>query len=176
MVMKAFRSLLFVCAAGACAGGLRAQTESGGGWKQDMRAELAAWQATPVAIDLAHFRDDLPFGVRVDLTLRPNAGLKFLVMPRRAPQPDSFGGMPAFQVPRDGLYRVSAGAADWIDVVETATGRNVKAESFEEQAKSDLHKCVVFPLRSGVRYTLQISGAKAAAASVLLTPAPERKN
>lgn len=173
---KTFRSLLLVFAAGAVAGGLRAQTDSGGGWKQDMRAELAAWRATPVAIDLAHFRDDLPLGVRIDLALRPNAGLKFLIAPRRAPAPDSFGGMPAFQVPQDGLYRVSAGASVWIDVVETATGQNIPAQSFEEQAKSDLHKYVVFPLRTGVRYTLQISGAKTAAASVLITPAPDRKN
>lgn len=174
--MKTFRALLFVCTAGVFAGGLRAQTDSGGGWKQDMRTELAAWHATPVAVDLARFRDDLPLGVRVDLALRPIAELKFLVAPRRTPKADSFGGMPAFQVPQDGLYRVSAGASVWIDVVETVTGRNVKAQSFEEQAKSDLHKCVVFPLRTGVRYTLQISGAKTAAASVLITPAPDGKN
>ena len=148
MVMKTFRSLLLVFAASAFAGGLRAQTDSGGGWKQDMQTEFAAWRATPVAIDLAHFRDELPLGVRIDLALRPNAELKFLVAPRRAPAPDSFGGMPAFQVPQDGLYRVSAGASVWIDVVETVTGQNIQAQSFEEQAKSDLHKCVVFPLRT----------------------------
>ena len=80
--------------------------------------------------------------------------------------------MSAFEVPQDGSYRVSSGAVVWLDVVETATGQNVQSQSFEEQAKSDLHKYVVFPLRAGVHYTLQISGAKTAAASVLITPAP----
>jgi len=141
-----------------------------------MQTELAAWHATPVAIDLARFRGDLPLGVRVDLALRPNAELKFLVTPKRSPKPDSFGGIPDFEVPKDGLYRVSAGAPVWIDVVETATGQNVQSPSFEMQTKSDIRKCVVFQLRTGVQYTLQISGSKTAAASVLITPAPDRKS
>jgi hypothetical protein len=174
--LKTYRLLLLICAAGTFAGGIRAQTDAGVVWKEDMRTELAAWHATPVAIDLAHFRDELPLGVRIDLALQPNAELKFLVAPRRAPKPDSFGGMPAFQVPQDGLYRVSAGAPVWIDVVETATGQIIQAHSFEMQAKSDLRKYVVYPLRTGVRYTLQISGSKTAAASVLITPALGLKN
>jgi hypothetical protein len=165
------RPLLLVCAASAFAGGICAQTVSGGGWKQDMRTELAAWHAAPVAVDLARFRGELPLGVRIDLVLRPNAELKFLVAPGRAPKPDSFGGLPPFQVPRDGPFRVSAGAPVWIDVVETDTGRNVPSSGFEMQAKSDLRKCVVYPLRKGVRYTLQISGSTGAAASLLITPA-----
>jgi hypothetical protein len=170
------RSFLFACAAGALAGGVFAQTGDGGGWKDDMRAELTAWQAHPVAIDLANFRDNLPLGVRVDLALRPNAELKFLVTPRRAPKPGSFGGLVAFEVPKDGPYRVSVGASVWIDVVETATGQSVKSQSFAEQPGSDLHKYVVFPLQAGARYTMQISGAKAVAIGVLITPALDRKD
>jgi hypothetical protein len=140
-----------------------------------MRTELAAWRAAPVAIDLARFRGELPLGVRIDAVLRPNAELKFLVAPRRAPKPDSFGGLPAFQVPKDGLFRVSAGAPVWIDIVETDTGRNIPSSGFEMQANSDLRKCVAYPLRAGVRYTLQISGSKGASASLLITPAPDQK-
>ena len=174
--VKTYPFLLIICAACAFTGGVSAQADSGGGWKQDMRAELAAWRATPVAVDLASLRDELPLGVRADLALRPNAELKFLVTPRRAPKPDSFGGMAAFEVPRDGLYRVSSGSSVWIIVVETGTGQSVPSRSFEEQPKSDLHKVVVFPLRAGARYTLQISGSKAAVASILITQAPDPKN
>jgi hypothetical protein len=41
------------------------------------------------------------------------------------------------------------------------------------QARSQLRKCIVFPLRGEVCYTLQISGSVGAAASVLITPAPD---
>jgi len=169
--VKTFHSLFLVAATIAFADGVCAQADSGG-WKQDMRSELTAWHATPKAIDLAHFQGQLPLGVRLDLTLQPNAELKFLIVPHHVPKPDSFGGTPAFEVPKDGSYRVSSGVVVWLDVVETATGQNVQSQSFEEQAKSDLHKYVVFPLRAGVQYTLQISGSKTAAASVLITPAP----
>ncbi len=165
------RALLLICVTSALAGGVLAQIESGG-WKQDLQTELATWRATPVAIDLPHFRGELPLSVRVDLDLRPNAELKFLVKPRRVPNPDSLGGLPSFMVPAEGLYRVFAGASVWIDVVETATAKEIREDSFEENAKSELHKYVVFRLRSGVSYTLQISGSKTAAIGVLIAPVP----
>jgi len=168
--VKTPRLLSLIFASGALAGGLRAEANAGAGWKTDMQAELAAWHATPVAIDLSQFQGELPLGVRVDLALRPNTGIKFRVSPGRAPKPDSFGGTPSFQVPADGFYRISAGAPVWIDVVDSATGANVKAHTFEMQAKSDLRKYIVFPLRKGVRYLLQVSGSKSAAASILITP------
>jgi hypothetical protein len=87
-----------------------------------MRAEVTTWHATPKAIDLARFQEKLPLGVRLDLTLLPNTELKFPVAPKRAPKPDWFGGLAAFEVPKDGPYRVSAGGSVWIEVVETVGG------------------------------------------------------
>jgi hypothetical protein len=84
--VKTFLSLLLVVAASAFVDRVCAQTDSTG-WKQDMRTELAAWHATPTAVDLEHFHGKLPLGVRLDLTLRPNAELKFLVAPHRVPKP-----------------------------------------------------------------------------------------
>ena len=50
-VMKTIRSLLLVCIARAFAGGIRAQTESGGGWKQKMRTMEGSKAGGPCPID-----------------------------------------------------------------------------------------------------------------------------
>ena len=50
-VMKTLRSLLLVCIARAFAGGIRAQTESGGGWKQKMRTMEGSKAGGPCPID-----------------------------------------------------------------------------------------------------------------------------
>lgn len=139
------------------------------GWKMDMRAELALWQRAPRPIDAAHLQDALPLGVRLDLALLPTPKVNFLVAPRRAPKPGTFSALATVVVPTDGLYRVSAGSPVWLDLVDAA-GANVKSSVFEMQAHSDLRKCVAFPLRAGVRYTLQVSGSAQPRASLLITP------
>lgn len=139
-------------------------------WKMNMYVELALWQRPPQAIDASRFDGLLPLSVRLDVAFQPIGQLRLLVAPKRVPKPGSFGAEPSFAVPSDGLYRVCSDSSVWLDVVDSSTGENVKPVSWEEHPSAGLHKCVVFRLKSGVRYTLQLSGAKAPRASVLITP------
>ena len=139
------------------------------GWKMDLSQELALWHAQPVAIDLATFHERLPLGARIDLKLVPNGSFPLPVALRSPPKEDTFGGTPVFTVPADGLYRISAGSPVWIEVADQNAGVAVHSPRYEMQMHSEIRKCVLFPLRAGVPYVLQLSGSVKAEVSVLLT-------
>jgi hypothetical protein len=115
---------------------------------------------------------NLPLNVRINLLLLPIAEVRFPVPPAQPSKPGSFGAVSVFQVPKDGLYRVSSKAGVWLDVVDLAAVRLLPPTwwGHTKLPHSDLHKCVIYRLKGGVRYALEFARAATPGTSVLLTP------
>ena len=66
-------------------------------------------------------------------------------------------GLVALSVPEDGLYRISAGAAVWIEVVHGQV--RVEPTQFEMQTGcATLFKTIQYRLKKGVGYWIELSG------------------
>ena len=124
----------------------------------NLPAELAAWTSRgdgPIAI-----------GQGRNAMLSPMADVTFTVAPERAADAGTFGAVIKFDVATPGLYRVALGQGAWIDLVKDGKAL-VSTAHGHGPACSTIRKIVDFDLKPG-RYTLQLSGAKAAAMPVMV--------
>lgn len=128
--------------------------------------ELAGWTpmtdvaagATPAAITIGH-------GVRA--TLLPAAGVT-LPVPNDRAKAGSNAGVYGFDVTAAGRYRVTLGAAAWIDVI--AAGKPVTSAAHAHgPACSPIRKMVDFDLVPG-HYLLQLSGSDFAVVPLMIAP------
>lgn len=135
----------------------------------DVRSELAAMKGTPRKLSALTSRVTAPpispMGQSLLVTLHHAEQVTHAVTPRRS---GSYAGLLAFSVPADGDYRVSAGSALWIEVVEGHS--RLEPIQFEMQMGCDkLFKTVQYRLTKDVGYWLELSG-NTATASIVLSP------
>jgi hypothetical protein len=144
----------------------------------DVQNELKLWGDTPVALTaapLAAKASEAPKGKKIQLELGSERLMRLLVQPARPTPPEmsSFGGFVAFEVPRDGDYRVSAGSRLWFEVVPAGKSKAVESPGFEMQTGCEkIIKVVLYPLKAKTRYLLQVTGSAVSNAAFLITPAP----
>lgn len=158
----------------------QASTTSGAcdAYAVDVSGEVAAMAkpATALTADAAK-HTALVAGVVYRLQLAPQQGYAFVAAPERRQLDDgAYAGVARFSVPAAGRWRISLGAASWIDVVD-AGGRLVSAGRFEGHPEcAVLRKWVEFPLAAELPYTLQLSGGTAAELTVLISgPLPDAR-
>ena len=137
----------------------------------DMSREMAVWDEPGLSftssVDGAITGAPAPVGCRLDVKLHPLANTRFLAPPERAPA-GGWAGLVPVVVPADGLYRVSAGGALWIDVVDGL--QPVASAKFEGHAEcAKVHKVVAFPLKAGRRYNVQLSGSEKPQVSIMVS-------
>ena len=108
----------------------------------------------------------LATGARVTLT--PTPQVTYAATMKHMGMPASFGGTLAFFVVKPARYRVSLGAAAWIDVVQGAAALPSVAHGHGPDC-SGIRKIVEFDLSPGA-YLLQIAGNDAATLGVMVAP------
>ena len=125
---------------------------------------------TALPAELAHWthRSDgaIAVGQARNAVLTPIANVTFPVAPERAADAGTFGAVLAFDVTAPGTYRVALGQGAWIDLVKDGKALTSTAHG-HGPACSTIRKIVDFDLGPG-HYTLQLSGAKAAAMAVMV--------
>jgi len=101
----------------------------------------------------------------VEIRLLPRDHVALTVPPKRAA---AYAGMVAFSVPEGGRYRISSGQPVRIEIVEENVP--MEAAAFEMQTECPaLFKVVVFPLKGGRLYWLELS-SDVRDVAILLTP------
>lgn len=126
-------------------------------------AGLEAWNMIS-----AITKGPIAVGQGTGLMLSPVDKVAFAPAPSRAPKPGTFGGVYSFNVATGSTYRIALDAGAWIDVV--GNGKIIEPVAHSEgQPCSGIRKIVDFTLAPG-RYTVQLSGAKAAPMRILIAP------
>jgi hypothetical protein len=142
-------------------------------FKMDLRHEFAIWKSPGIAQKAVPAAADgvkaISTETKYAVELLPHPSVKFVAPPfKDRGGPDKFSGLLRLEVPKDGLYGVSASTGLWIDVVEGKT--LVSAKRFEMQTGCDtIFKSVEFPLRKGVVYWLQLNGSAAGKVTIAVT-------
>lgn len=134
--------------------------------------EQAGWNNAPtlVAATGAANQPTLEEGRAVQLALTPTPQVQFAPAPDKPGDATTFGGLVQFNVPQKGLYRISAGSAAWVDVVEG--GRSVASTSHGHDRECvGVRKMIEFPLEAG-QHQLQVAGSPTQNMTVLLTRLP----
>ena len=142
------------------------------GYKWDVTAERALFAASAKPISAGKNRASAAPVVANQLftvTLQPVNEVSFPVAPGRAPPSGSFGGLIALSVPAPGKYRISVDVPLWIDVAGGATLAPVLDYEGLHECSAP-RKVVVFDLRGGTDWTLELSAADRAAIRLALTP------
>ena len=139
-------------------------------YAMNVRAELAAMEQAPRPMRSLSTREELPPitpGLQPISTTLSNADVvSRTVTPKRS---GPFAGLLPMTVPRDGRYRIGTDRALWIEVV--AGQARLEPLAFEMQTGCPtLFKAVVYELKAGPRYWLELS-ANVQTARVLLSNA-----
>lgn len=138
-------------------------------------ADYAGWP-TMTAVEAGANADaaaGLTLGTGARVTLKPAARVTYAATMKHMGTPASFGGNLAFLVVTPGRYRVSLGAAAWIDVVQGKAKVGTPLASVAHGHGPDcsgIRKIVEFDLTPGA-YLLQVSGNDAATLGVMVAPA-----
>jgi hypothetical protein len=83
-----------------------------------------------------------------------------------------FGGFVRLTVPKDGMYRISADAPIWIEVIDR--GKPIeRVRTIPRLRCGRIHKSLGFPLKRDRSYWLEISGSKRPDVAMLITEEPE---
>jgi hypothetical protein len=105
----------------------------------------------------------IPIGQSLLVTLHHTDQVTLVVTPKRS---GPYAGLLAFSVPADGRYRISAGSAVWIDVVEGQVRE--EPTQFEMQTGCvTLFKTIQYRLKKGADYWIELSGNTAAVTLLL---------
>jgi len=108
---------------------------------------------------------------RLDVVLHPADQVSLIAAAKSEKKPEAaptFAGLLVFSVSRDGMYRVSADTALWIDVLDGDTTLE-RTQLNRRLGCGRVHKSLGFSLRAGVTYWLQLSGNKKEEAHVIIT-------
>ncbi len=141
---------------------------------QDLKAVVAAMDASGEKLDALVKRGEMtvlsPALQRLDVALHPTDHVSLTAMPKteKKAEGQTFAGLLAFSVPRDGDYRVSADTTVWIDVLDG--DRALERTKLNRRMQcGHVHKSLGFTLKAGVTYWLQLSGSRGQEARVLIT-------
>ena len=83
-----------------------------------------------------------------------------------------FGGFVRLTVPKNGLYRISADAPLWIEVIDGKKPIE-RVRTVPRLRCGRIHKSLGFPLERERSYWLEMSGSKRPDVAVLITEEPE---
>lgn len=133
----------------------------------DVRKELAAMEGVPRNLTALTERGAAPpispSRQSLLVTLQHRESVTLVATPK--PEGPN-AGLLALSVPEDGLYRISVGAAVWIEVVDGQA--QVEPTQFEMQTGcATLFKTIQYRLKKDVSYWLELSGATSTATIVL---------
>ena len=133
----------------------------------DVRNELAAMAGVPRNLTALTERGAAPpispSWQSLLVTLHHSEAVTLATIPKLA-GPNA--GLVALSVPEDGLYRISAGSAVWIEVVQGQAG--VEPTQFEMQTGcATLFKTIQYRLKKDMGYWLELSGTTAAVTLLL---------
>lgn len=136
--------------------------------------ELAGWATRVAAAPAKDVKGlnaaVLPLGKAVSATLLPGGGVSYAVKPEKPYSDGSYGGLFAIDVKAAGNYRIALGAGAWVDVVKH--GKSVASATHGHGPDcSGIRKMVDFALTPG-RHVVQLSGASAAAVTVMAVKLP----
>jgi len=164
ILKTSFIAFALVCGAA----GARADEPQGcDAFKWPLGPERAALTA-PDRVSLTS-GDALPLGAAAHLALTPLADAKLDKPPERAPSdPKSFAGLVHLPTPPNiGVYKVTISGEGWIDLIQGEAFS--KPISFSGAVGCDgMRKSVKFRLEGPA--TLQVTGAKTADISLIVTP------
>lgn len=141
-----------------------------------MQAEFSAWKQDAHTMPSGKtITDNLPklaLNTKTSVLLNPQSTVQFIATPQKSFSATSnpFAGIIAFNVPTNGIYRISAGDRIWFDVVDAQSKQIVATDKFEMQTHCDkIFKVVVFDLKADTNYILQISSSAKSQTNFLLT-------
>ena len=84
-----------------------------------------------------------------------------------------FGGFVRLTVPKDGMYRISADATIWIEVIDGE--KPIERVRIAPRLRCGrIHKSLGFPLKREKSYWLELSGSTRPDVAVLITEEPDR--
>src|SRR6185436_13491568 len=116
-----------------------------------------------------------PSSHKLEVALRPLSDVA-LVGKETKPNENGenlFGGFVRLAIPKDGMYRISAGSTIWIEVIDE--GKPIERVRIAPRLHCGrIHKSLGFPLKGEQSYWLQISGSKRPDVALLITKEPER--
>ena len=138
-------------------------------FKMNLTQELALWKENGLR---AKSGESLPVSKRLNLALSPTNAVKFITPPGKTfpVEGQTYAGVYSFETTEGGIYRVSAGAKVWFDVVHPSTKKPIDSSEFEMQTGCDqIFKVVTFELQPKTRYALQVSSSAQPGASFLIS-------
>lgn len=141
-------------------------------YQWDMSQEFALWEQETTAITASSSEDEAPaigLATRYTVALHPHDSVAFLATPEKdRGGKDRFSGLLSFEIPEDGLYRISASSGVWIDAV--VNGSVIKSTSFEMQTKcTTVFKSVAYRLWGGDAALLQFNGSRSTTVDIAIT-------
>jgi len=104
-------------------------------------------------------------------TLRSEGAMAEQTKPRENVE-NLFGGFVRLTVPKNGLYRISADAPLWIEVIDGEKPIE-RVRTVPRLRCGRIHKSLGFPLERERSYWLEMSGSKRPDVAVLITEEPE---
>ena len=104
-------------------------------------------------------------------TLRPEGAMVEKTKPEEKVE-NLFGGFVRLTVPKNGLYRISADAPLWIEVIDGEKPIE-RVRTVPRLRCGRIHKSLGFPLERERSYWLEMSGSKRPDVDVLITEEPE---
>lgn len=169
------RSLLsgaFALLAGVAVAPLARATESCGGFRWNVDAEMALFRgpATPLAAGREPSAAPLLEAGRLyELALAPQGDVELASPPGKPMLVDgAHAGMVRLRVPVAGGYRIAQDQHFWVDALQA--GKLLPALDFQGSVGCTPQKIVIFDLAAGTDLLVQLSGSPQAVVRLSLTP------
>lgn len=139
----------------------------------DVSRELAAMDGP--AVDIVSARSApgsarIEPGVRHDVALHPQSGVRLLAEPPRKPPEGATAGHVVFQVPAPGRYRVAITTRHWIDVFDAGTALATIGHEGRPGCPA-MRKVVELDLPAGRDLVLQVDSGQGDTVGVLVNRA-----
>ena len=144
-------------------------------YKTNLANEFKIWDMPAVPVQSVAKPEAIPeikVGVHHAVALHPHPSVTFGVKPERdRGGPAVFSGIVKVTVAEAGLYRVSTGANQWIDVLRGTA--YTPSPQFENATGCPIAKTVGYQLNAGETLTLQVSGNPANIMGIIVSKAAQ---
>jgi hypothetical protein len=133
-------------------------------WRQSGRNLPASPAAPPGA--------NLRLKERVHAELLPLEAVSLSKQPPKAPRAGTFAGLFAFRTDAAGLYRVSSDEKVWVELIAVSSGEPAIATHSDKRLRcAGIIKDIVFELKAGTGYWLQVTGSTRPSIGLMVYPA-----